>query len=595
MPALKEQAKPYYLSQVAELESEKNKIRSKLNSVLIWRLVSFVLSVSLPILCWSFSHSLSIFLGGIFLIAFGLLVKLNLKWVDLHKRNKTGLHLVLEELNALNGKPTEFDHGSEYINADHHYSHDLDIFGANSLFQYLNRCSTITGHQLLGESLESETFSFSKIERIQQSVDELSKLHALRRDIQITGVLSGETEKSLKHFLDWSRSPMSIRGRGIWNVLVIVVPLYSALLTGLYAFDYLSGLQFLMLLIFSLLPLGFKKKSIMAEYGKLGEQHAAFGAYSDIFSTLKNQDFKSPNLITIAENSGGAAGALNDLSRIVSAFDNRKNMIAGVLLNIYLLWDIVCIRRLSRWHDEYADKIESWLDNLGRFEVYSSFSTFHFNNADRVVYPKESSGELNAIQLAHPLIPVEERVANDIEMKGNQIAIITGANMAGKSTFLRTLGVNLILAMAGAPVVADRFEFKPLLLFSSMRTTDSLASNESYFFNELKRLETLVKLMEKGDPIFVILDEILKGTNSKDKAEGSFRFVEKILKFPVSGVIATHDLSLCEIEKDHQDQIVNQCFEVDLSNDQLRFDYKLRNGVCQNMNASFLLKKMGIT
>jgi DNA mismatch repair ATPase MutS len=279
----------------------------------------------------------------------------------------------------------------------------------------------------------------------------------------------------------------------------------------------------------------------------------------------------------------------------MSAFDNRNNMLMGVLLNMFLFWDVLCIFRLRKWHSVYGPSINSWLETLGQWERTSSLALYSFTFAESLVTPTfENNCDLKAQDLGHPLMLTKARVDNSIELGIHDFAIITGANMAGKSTFLRTLGVNMVMAMAGAQVVSKSMKMEPRELYSSMRTSDSLQSDESYFYNELKRLHLLINSLEEKKSRFIILDEILKGTNSKDKAEGSFRFVEKLLGYDVSGVVATHDLSLCEIQTKYPDRIQNLYFDVEISNDDLSFDYTLRPGVCSNMNATFLMEKMGI-
>ena len=233
---------------------------------------------------------------------------------------------------------------------------------------------------------------------------------------------------------------------------------------------------------------------------------------------------------------------------------------------------------------------------LHKFEAISSFANFNYNHPTYSLPILSDKTVLKAKDLGHPLLPSNTRVTSDFDLHDlNQFTIITGANMAGKSTFLRAVGINLVLATVGAKVCSSSFTFRPTPLFSSMRTSDSLSENESYFYSELKRLQMIVEKLKSGEKLFVILDEILKGTNSKDKAEGSKKFVSQLIKHPVAGIIATHDLSLCSLSDEYPSNIKNQYFDVELENDELVFDYKLKEGICSNMNAAYLMKKMGIT
>ena len=251
--------------------------------------------------------------------------------------------------------------------------------------------------------------------------------------------------------------------------------------------------------------------------------------------------------------------------------------------------------RLERWKSKYGKNIKQWIQVIAEFDSYCSMANYSFNNSD-FVYPIISDQTvLDTEELGHPLIPRLKRIHNNFKIeKMGEVDIITGANMAGKSTFLRTIGVNIILAMNGLPVCAKKFHFRLMDVYSGMRTADSLQENESYFYAELKRLRYVIERLKEGTPTFLLLDEILKGTNSIDKAEGSRKFVEHLIKLKATGIVATHDLTLCNLEKDYPNNIENKCFEVEINADKIKFDYKLRAGVTQNMNASLLMKQMGI-
>jgi len=233
---------------------------------------------------------------------------------------------------------------------------------------------------------------------------------------------------------------------------------------------------------------------------------------------------------------------------------------------------------------------------VGQVDAYISLGNYAYNNPD-FSFPIKSDNLIvfSAKKLGHQLIDENKRVCNDFILgKRGTVCIISGANMAGKSTFLRTVAVNYILAMAGAPVCASEMSFIPQRLFTSMRTLDSLSENESYFYAELKRLGMLKHRIEEGDPVFFILDEILKGTNSADKSTGSKLFLQRIIQNEGTGLIATHDTSLGNLESDWPGAIVNKCFEIEIDGENIRFDYKLQDGITQKMNAVFLMKQMGI-
>jgi DNA mismatch repair ATPase MutS len=260
------------------------------------------------------------------------------------------------------------------------------------------------------------------------------------------------------------------------------------------------------------------------------------------------------------------------------------------------LWDIMQVLRLEHWKKANKAEVETWFSVLFLFDELNSFAGFAFNHPQAVFPVFSKQFEIKAIDVKHPFIASEKCVGNDISIANwGQFNIVTGANMAGKSTYLRTVGINLIMAMTGMPVLAKSFAFQPVDVFTGIKTSDSLQDGESYFFAELKRLKALIDLLEEGKQVFIILDEILRGTNSADKQKGSLGLIRQFIRLGASGFIATHDLALGELVKSYPENIRNKRFEVEIENNELVFDYKLKDGISQNLNATFLMKKMGIT
>ena len=289
-----------------------------------------------------------------------------------------------------------------------------------------------------------------------------------------------------------------------------------------------------------------------------------------------------------------ASSILKELSGEISSLDQRNNVFFGLIANGFFLWDLRYSYRIEAWMDKFESSLDEWFGAVSYFDSINSLANFNFNHPE-YIFPSINDGDssmIEATELGHPLLNKKKRIDNDLKMSIEDFFIITGANMAGKSTFLRTVALNLVMANCGLPVCAKSFSYKPIKLISSMRTTDSLQNDESYFFSELKRLKFIVDEIQT-DTYFIILDEILKGTNSKDKAEGSRKFVERLVASNSTGLIATHDLSLCKLSETLP-QIENHYFDAEIVNDELYFDYTFKDGVCQNMNASFLLKKMEI-
>jgi DNA mismatch repair ATPase MutS len=297
----------------------------------------------------------------------------------------------------------------------------------------------------------------------------------------------------------------------------------------------------------------------------------------------------------LPDNNHSASNAIKRLSRIIGALDQRFSFM-GMLLNLLYMRDTRQAMKLESWKQVYAARLPVWFEALGVFDMFCSYGAFAFNHPD-YNYPvlTDSYFAIEGKALGHPLIHRDKCVCNDILIpKSKFFIIITGANMAGKSTFLRTVGVNYLLTCMGLPVYAESLAVYPAQLVTSLRTADSLVSNESYFFAELKRLKMIIDRLDAGEELFIILDEILKGTNSIDKQKGSRALVEQLIRKNTCGIIATHDLLLGLLAEQFPEHVQNKCFEADIQGDELSFTYQLRDGIAQNMNATFLMEKMGI-
>ena len=340
-------------------------------------------------------------------------------------------------------------------------------------------------------------------------------------------------------------------------------------------------------------------KQISDYFQFFGRKSELLSKYVSLLQFIEEKEFKSEllcemqNRISQPESAGKV---FKKLKNRVGQFEYRQNILVGFFMNSFLLWDIRCVYKLWKWHNLHHKKLEVWIDVISETDAFISLANFA-NNHPGFVFPEIREGEFSfrAKNLGHPLLNENVRVNNDFDMTGwSKVMIITGANMAGKSTFLRTVGVNLILARTGAPVCAENMIFTPIEIYTNMRTTDSLLKDESYFYAELKRIKGVLDWLQKGECIFVILDEMLKGTNSVDKLNGSKELLRKLVQFESVSLIATHDLKLSEMEKEFPQQVFNKCFEIRIENNELVFDYKLTDGVTKTMNATFLMKKMGI-
>lgn len=538
------------------------------------------------------------------IIGFGFFIFLVIKQSKLLK-NKDYLESLVEinetELALLARNMQNKKDGKNYISEEHPFAADLDIFGKKSLFQLINRSANIRGEKKLAETLNNPFKNKDLLLKRQQAIRELTNKPEWRQEFQATGKLSSESYSTISDLTNWAAEKSYFFNNPFYRFLLFLNPILGFLVIFLIAF---FGFNFSLFLLFLLLPFSIlvpKLNFINYQHGLLSRKTDVLNKYAQQFNLFEKENFISEiilhhkQLLTGAKNS--AFIAVEKLSKISAKFDYRLNLLVGIFLNIFFLWDILQSIRLEKWKSRYGIFLEEWFDSLSEIDELNSFAGFAFAHPE-AIFPTISASEfeLVATNLKHPFLESESCIGNNINIEGlGQFRIITGANMAGKSTYLRTVGINLVIAMTGSPVIAENFLFTPADLFTGIKTSDSLQDGESYFFAELKRLKEIILHLEKGEMLFVILDEILRGTNSADKQKGSKALIRQLLNLKASGLIATHDLSLGELADLFPKNVQNQRFEVEIENDELKFDYLLKEGVSQNLNATFLMKKMGIT
>lgn len=505
------------------------------------------------------------------------------------------------EIKVINGKFDFHENGNEFIDYAHPYTFDLDVFGEGSLFQYLNRTCSTMGKSKLAKYLIKPSKDINRIISNQDAIQELRDKLDWRQDLQCIAYKAGESISDRDELLEWVNEPLYFLKRKIYRWVVIVLPLATALMLIFSILSVIPSEFLLLSLIINLGFVGFHVRRINTIHGKVSRKFKMLKKYASILRMIDEEDFKSDRLALLKEKLKVrnllASENIDKLANIINGLDQRLNMLTAVLLNGLFLWDIIYSLRLERWQSTFKDEFPKWFSVIGEIDALSSLACYTYNNPENC-FPEIRSKKFKlwAKELGHPLIPSDTRVNNDIRIENmGNFMIITGANMAGKSTWLRTVGINMILAMVGAPVCAQEFEFYPLEIYTSMRTLDSLAKNESYFYAELKRLQMIIKELTKGSQIFIILDEILKGTNSKDKHDGSKALLKQFIHLNTVGLIATHDIQLGELVNIFPENIKNYCFEVEIEGERLHFDYKLREGISKNLNATILMKKMGIT
>jgi hypothetical protein len=588
-----------YSSRINTYSTEKNKLEKKQKHLPLLRLIFFLI---FTFLVYKYITIQAIEVGVLVIVA--LIVFVISSVIDRKLKNeirKIGILLKINELEvrALGGDYTAFDPGNEFIDQSHDYTHDLDIFGEGSIFQYINRSSTIFGKLRLAEFL-NRAFSFSpKVIQRQKAVSELSDMVKLRQQIQLIFHDEKIAETDKTEMTDWLKSDSPVRNLKMLRLLAFGLP---SVTLGCILLSFAGLIPFpTFLIVLQLTIVFFYIRQTLQVQNSITSKSKILNKFAQCLVLIENTAFTSDYLLDLQNQLGGKGGkspskTIHQLSGILNYMDSNLNMLVSIFLNGLFMFNLHLLLQVEKWKKFNQENVPLWFDTIATFDAMCSMGNFAYNHPE-FIFPKpvENNFEFVAENLGHPLISHNQRVVNDVEIKGwNQFAIITGANMSGKSTFLRTIGVNYILAMAGAPVCATKLNFYPIQIHSSIRTSDSLTRHESYFYAELKRLKQIIDELENGGERLILLDEILKGTNSKDKQAGSIALIEQLLHYKSVGLFATHDLMLGELANRFPNQVNNLCFEIHIEGDKMQIDYKLHHGVCKNLNATYLMKNMGI-
>ncbi len=573
--------------------------KSRINLIFYSRSIIFIVAIVAFFYLFGHHPIISFIIIPITVILFLILLSIEIKIA----REITFLHNLIKvneiEIVLLNNNYEKLNEGNEFIDKHHNFISDLDIFGKRSIFQILNRTSTYTGRMKLAGWLANPFTDKDEITERQLAVKELSKKQEwCRRFVALGfGNVEGIADKDV--IKDWLEEPL-LFSSSVFKIISWVLPVLTLSAVILYFINFLPIGYFAILFLFQLIIVGLNTKKINRIHDRLSRKFDSINKYVSLISKVESEKFETKNLSSLSasftNNQEPASGSIGKLKKIVNLLDARMNIAVALLLNGIFLWDINMMIRVENWKTNHKEKFLKWIDNIGEFDAYISIALYAANNPT-YAFPEVDTNTfvIETENVGHPLINENRLIKNNYHITGKpKIDLLTGANMAGKSTFLRTIGVNLILAMIGAPVCATKFRFTPVRLFTSLRTNDSLQENESFFYAELKRLQLLIHQYEKGENVFFLLDEILKGTNSKDQHTGSEALIKKIIKLNGVGIIATHDVELSKLYNQFPENVRNLCFEITISDDKLNFDYKIKEGVCSTMNASFLMKKMGI-
>ena len=589
----------FYTIRISELLAEKGK-QNKTKSQLGWlRFFSLILAFTTALLIWPYGQLLSL---SAFFILIGLFIYFLKKDINNNEAIENTNRLIAinetEQL-VLQHQFTHLPDGSKYQPVSHPYSNDLDIFGRASLFQYINRTTSEQGHTAIASWLIEPGTVPSVLQR-QEAAKELAGKTSWRQQLQAYGVADAITNSTEEKVSNWIAEENRFIHSTFWKILRIILPAISLSVLGLYIAGYIDSNKFfpaatlLMIIAFSI------SKKVIPAHSKLSKISPQLETLSTSIAWIEHTTFNSNFLQELknvfAHHSEKASQKIKALTRILERLDLRLNIVVFIPLNTFLFWDLQQVFALEKWKEHNKQDISNWFKGLADMEAISSIGNLTFNHP-AWVFPVISNEEavFESDNLGHPLIPAEKRVDNSFSTKNvNQLNLVTGSNMAGKSTFLRSIGINMVLAMMGAPVCARQLTLSPMKVMSSMRISDNLEESTSTFYAELKKLKEIIEAVNRNEKIFLLLDEILRGTNSADRHIGSKSLIKQLIHHKAAGVLATHDLELAKMAEIYPENIKNYHFDVQVTNEELYFDYKLKTGICQSMNASILMKKIGI-
>ncbi len=589
----------FFGDRVTYYKSRIQTVKSKAAMVSWLRIAVFLVFVALVILFLNLQHGSAIAgSSALFIAGFVLLVK----W---HNRLKNDLEFC-ETIAAVNQQEVDrLEHNfanirgmSEYNDDNHPYSADLDLFGRNSIFQLINRAETRYGIDRITSWLAYPSTK-DVIESRQHAIRELIPLVDWRQEVQARGKGKETDKETEKIFFDWLQGKNQIGN----HISGRIAPLIASVLS---LFTILAIFMDLMPFFSILIPIVFCTVFILKAqaYSKSTYQMTISGmrllkSIRNILKLIETQAFSNPDLLTLQnglfdKDHNGASDKIKQLEGILDLFNNRGNQFYHIINSFFLL-DYLLLIRAEKWRNAHRNEVASWLDIMAEIEALGSIAAFAYAN-ESYVFPEISASDCEYVaeEMGHPLIPDGVRVHNDFAIGSRgSISIITGSNMAGKSTFLRTVGVNAVLAFCGAPVCARSLKVTVFQLFTSMRTKDNLEEHISSFYAELLRIKKLLEVVNEDRPVMFLLDEILKGTNSADRHAGAEALTLQLSGLNTFGLISTHDLELGKLSADHKN-ISNFNFSSDIHGEEIVFDYKLRDGICKSTNASQLMAKMGI-
>jgi DNA mismatch repair ATPase MutS len=575
-----------------------NKLERRKKTLAITRLVAVIAGISYT---WYFWPAAGFVFPGILLFS---IIFIYLVFSDADKSTAINLHKRLirvnqHELDAIQQNLQHYENGQIFADPSHAYASDLDLFGASSLYQYISRCHAEQSKKLLSDYLKESIPAPDICER-QKAAKELSGRQAYCQNLQASAManpLTNQTEEKLKQCFD---APAAGFLHPIWKWFQNIYPVIPISITVFYIAGKLSDQVFLICLTgFYILSVLISRKSGTA-LGMLTEVEPEIEGVRKQFILLETEKFKSKYLESLQQrlkppDYSSTSASISEFVGILKKIDWRSNLLVNLILQLFFLWDLRLVISLNEWKRKNKNQFKDWFNVIAEMEVAVSLASL-VHNEPEWCFPvvDDDYFHFSGREIGHPLLSPAIRVSNDFSLEGTgKIALITGSNMAGKSTFLRSLGVNTVLALMGAPACARQLNLCGVKLLSSMRVADNLAENTSTFYAELKKIRYIIESVDRKEKVFILLDEVLRGTNSTDRHRGSKALVRQLLENGAVAVMATHDTELAHSESANL-SVYNYHFEGKIVEEELYFDYKIKPGISESLNATTLMKKIGI-
>jgi DNA mismatch repair ATPase MutS len=595
-------AKKEYERRIKAYKELLDKQTKRVNTTSILRLFIFVIGIAITgVLIYLKYPYLSISSFLVTMVIFTLLVIQHRKFKDNKRYTETFIKINEASVQRTEGQWKEFeDSGEEFQDENHSFSGDLDIFGRGSLFQWINSAVTPLGRIRLRDRLTDFKDSIEEKYKTQEAVKELSSALGFRQKYIAEALMEKDNMRDPGALFKWAGEKHEFYKTSWLNIVTKIMPLLP--IGALFALILVPGFTYKLLLlailinILFLMPTAAERQRILDE---VAQYKKSLNSYYKMVRLIENKKFKAEHLNELKKkltdsNGVKASKQLEELQKIISLISDRANMFY-IIVNIFFVLDYKIMIRLEKWKESNGKYIETWLSIIGEFEALSSISVIGYENPTWVMpeFLKDIE-KVSAKGMGHPLLG-EKRVSNNFIMeKPAKVLLITGSNMSGKSTLLRTIGINLVLSYAGAPVCAESFKCPVMKIYTCMRVSDNLEKNISSFYAELIRIRAIVEASKEEGKIFFLLDEIFKGTNSMDRHEGARVLITQLSKAGAMGLVSTHDLELGDLENESGGRIKNYHFREYYEDDKIKFDYKLRQGVSTTRNALYLIKLAGI-